>query len=218
MSVRVGQLFDRWEVLAPAGYKEVGKNKKRFRMWECECECGTVRDVSEQSLIRGTSRSCGCWNRERSSEAHTAHGHTASGKTSSEYKAWAAMKARCYNPSNKRYADYGGRGITVDPVWMHDFEAFFEEVGPRPSPRHQIDRIDNDVGYEPGNCEWVLPHQNMTNRRNTRFVEGVPLATLAKEYGIPANTLRFRVLKGWDLDEALTVPVRRKRPNGSGRA
>lgn len=137
------------------------------------------------------------------------------GKKTPEYNAWSHMRERCYNTRDPRYADYGGRGITIDPLW-DDFEVFLSDMGPRPSPRHSLDREDNDLGYGPDNCKWSLPHEQMTNRRNTRLVEGVPLAVLAKDFGIPANTLRFRILKGWDLREALTTPVRRKNPNGAG--
>jgi hypothetical protein len=149
------------------------------------------------------------------------HGATRDGKKTPEYQAWNAMRQRCLNPNNPRYADYGGRGITVDRAY-DDFAAFLADVGPRPSPRHQIDREKNDLGYAPGNCKWSLPHENMTNRRNTRVVETeigpIPLADLAQEFNIPANTLRARILKGWDLKTALITPVRAKQPNGAGRA
>lgn len=150
------------------------------------------------------------------------HGHCSFGRRTPEATAWQNMKARCHNPRNPRYADYGGRGIAVCERWRNSFEAFYEDLGPRPSPKHQIDRIRNEVGYEPGNCEWRLPTENMTNRRNTRFVvvdgEEVPLATIAHLCGVPANTLRARILSGWTLERATSQPPRSKMPNGAGRA
>ena len=146
-------------------------------------------------------------------QANLKHGGTLGGKESPEYCAWKAMRARCLNPRNKRFAQYGGRGIKVCDRWK-DFKNFLADMGLRPSARHSIDRIDNDRGYEPGNCRWALPHQQMTNRSMTRFVvvdgQSVPLATLARQHGIPLNTLRFRVLAGWDIKRALTQPVRPK--------
>jgi len=208
--VGIGDRFGRWEVISEAPVKLVGKNKKRFRQWLCRCVCGVERPVTEHSLKAGTSVSCGCYNRERTVETHTKHGATGT----PEYKAWQKMIERCYNPNNKRYADYGGRGILVSKRWFHSFEEFLKDMGPRPSPRHSLDRIDNDKSYNKNNCQWSLPKTQMTNRRNTRKVGDVPLAELARKHGIPANTLRWRVLRDdWELEDALTTPVRYKRPN-----
>jgi hypothetical protein len=81
-----------------------------------------------------------------------------------EYFAWAAMLSRCHNPANPRYDDYGGRGITVCDRWRADFAAFLADVGRRPSPAHSLDRIDNDRGYEPGNCRWATAYVQARNR------------------------------------------------------
>lgn len=142
------------------------------------------------------------------------HGETIGGTATPEYSAWKSMFARCLNPKNPRFPAYGGRGITICDRWRAGFSAFLEDMGRKPSSRHSLDRVDNELGYTPENCRWALPHEQMTNRSMTRFVEvggeNIPLATLAKEHGIPANTLRFRILKGWPLHEALTRPVRPK--------
>jgi hypothetical protein len=143
------------------------------------------------------------------------HGETLGGRMSPEYCVWKAMLQRCRNPNNPRYASYGGRGIRVCVKWQNDFAAFLLDMGRRPTSRHSIERINNDGDYKPSNCRWELPGRQMVNRRNTRTIhrngKDVPLADLAKKHGIPANTLRFRVLGGWDLERALTQPVRPKR-------
>lgn len=207
----VGSRFGRWLVIDRAASRFYGR--KEQRRWQCRCECGIERDVSELSLKNGSSISCGCYNRERSIAKHTRHGEVLGGRPTPEYHTWQAMLERCRNPRNKRYADYGGRGISVCERWL-SFENFLSDMGRRPSARHSLDREKNELGYSPENCRWALPHTQMTNRRNTRFVEIggqlIPLADLAKQYEIPANTLRFRILKGWDLQEALTKPVRPK--------
>jgi hypothetical protein len=204
----IGFKFNRWTVIAPAK-PYVWRTKVRDR-WLCRCECGTERAVLAIHLKDGRSQSCGCLTRERSSQRHTRHGRCAT----AEYKVWQAMIARCFNPKNPRYADYGERGISVCDEWR-DFAAFYRDLGDRPSSEHSIDRVDNSRGYEPGNCKWSIPHEQMTNRRCTRFVDvdgkQIPLASLAMKHGLPANTLRFRLLKGWPLSAALETPVRPKR-------
>lgn len=182
------------------------------KRWVCLCDCGVRRIVKDASLKVGISTSCGCLTRERSSEVNRTHGRSQSG---SEYSSWCAMIQRCHNPNNTRFKDYGGRGIVVCQKWRDSFEAFLADMGPKPSPRHSIDRIKNSLSYAPGNCQWSLPHTQMTNRRNSFYIavgkRKVPLSDLASEYNIPANTLRGRIVAGWPLKRALYEPVRAKR-------
>lgn len=141
------------------------------------------------------------------------HGETIGGKKTPEYKARQAMKERCKNKNNSRFSKYGGRGISFCDRW-EIFNNFLLDMGRRPSNRHSLDRIDNDGNYEPANCRWALPHVQMTNRSITQFVrvgvDLIPVATLAKNNGIPANTLRFRLKNGWDISRAISEPIRAK--------
>lgn len=219
--IKVGDIFGRWLIVGAAPDRVAGKCHKRFVYFHCRCQCGVEREVIEGSLRSGRSRSCGCLARERSSQVNTVHGAAAGYAMSPEYAVWRAIIARCENQNNKRYADYGGRGIKIDAKWRKDFKAFLSDVGPRPGPKYSIDRRDNDADYAPGNCRWATSRQQMVNRRNTRMVKtpaGIrPLADLAKECGIPANTLRARLELGWSLGAATSTPVRSKAPNGSAR-
>ncbi len=79
--------------------------------------------------------------------------------------------ARCTNPNHKFYKDYGGRGITVCPEWVHDWNAFISDMGPKPAPGYQLDRKDNDRGYSKDNCRWATHAENNRNKRNTIWVE-----------------------------------------------
>jgi hypothetical protein len=178
-----------------------GKKPKRDQRWLFLCDCGNETEADKNDVVRGHTRSCGCLQKEELVERNTIHGHAAGGRVSSEYASWHAMCARCSNPNDKRYADYGARGITVCERWANSFEAFLADMEPKPSPEHQIDRIDNDGHYEPGNCRWAPPLVQQNNRRNNRLltIGGVNATTAehAREAGIPYQVLFRRVEAGW---------------------
>lgn len=81
------------------------------------------------------------------------------------------MLRRCHDKKHPRYEDWGGRGIQVCERWRMDYFAFAADVGERPTPFHQLDRIDNSRGYEPGNVRWATPSQQGLNRRRRRNVK-----------------------------------------------
>ena len=104
--------------------------------------------------------------RQRMSEERTRHGHDPHGKPSKTYQCWRKMRTRCENPNATRYADYGGRGITVCERW-HDFAGFLADMGEQP-PGLTLDRKDNDGNYEPGNCRWATRAEQNRNQRPRR--------------------------------------------------
>jgi len=124
------------------------------------------------------------------------------------------MKSRCNNPRHKHFQHYGGRGITVCPEW-DGFEQFLADMGHRPSPKHSLDRIDNDGNYEPSNCRWALHQIQMSNKSTTvRLTYDGRTESLA-EWGrltnIPADTLRARLKRyGWSVEKTLTTAVASK--------
>lgn len=151
----IGERFASLVVSADAG----SRNLKS--LWKCVCDCGSVVFVAAGDLRNGHTKSCGCTKSARVSAANHIHGLS----RTPEYGAWKNMIARCTDPDNDSWRDYGGRGITVCEEWRGDPIAFYKYVGPRPSGAHSIDRIDNDGNYEPGNVKWSTPEQQATNRR-----------------------------------------------------
>ena len=129
------------------------------------------------------------------------------------------MLNRCRNPRVARYPYYGGRGIRVCDRWQ-SFEAFLADMGERPGPGYQLDRIDNDGHYEPGNCRWVTLRAQRRNRRDVRLLVYNGEARTAAEWddhlGFPRSTVyqRMRVL-GWDVAKAITTPLRLLPPRKS---
>lgn len=121
---------------------------------------------------------------------------------SPEYMSWSRMKQRCYNPNHSNYHNYGGRGIRVCKRWRESFSAFYEDMGPKPAPDYQIDRINNDGNYEPGNCRWITPTENLRNTRRTNLdhekvneirkayqAGGITHKELARRYRVGRSTI-----------------------------
>lgn len=123
------------------------------------------------------------------------------------------MKTRCYNKNELNYKNYGGRGITICPRWLDAFENFYADMGPKPSPEHSIERINNDEPYSPENCKWATPTEQAQNKRNTILITANGFTRPVKEWekitGIPSSTLKARLKYGLSHQDCVTRPVRR---------
>lgn len=161
-------------------------------VYECKCDCGNTTYVRKYNLKNGHTTSCGCFHRKRSSEASTTHGYN----KRPLYSIYKNMKHRCYDPKTKYYSHYGGRGIKICDRWLNDFYEFERDMGKRPSPKHTIDRIDNDGNYEPSNCRWATRKEQSNNTRWNAYVmlNGKRIRTVeaAKELGITIGGLNWR--------------------------
>jgi hypothetical protein len=183
---------------------------RRYHCWLWQCDCGKTTIVAASTVRGGNTRSCGCLMRETSANTlrtlKTTHGMS----KSSEFRIWGLMLHRCTNPNSSAWPRYGGRGITVSERWMR-FETFYADMGPRPSPGHSLDRINNDLGYEPSNVRWATRQEQGRNKRNTYMVtlngKQMSLSEAAQEAGLSHSTVYSRVTRGWSVDRALSTPL-----------
>jgi hypothetical protein len=116
-------------------------------------------------LQSGNVKSCGCQKIALIKKGKRKHGHCSDGVMSTEYYSWAGMIARCTNPKNKAYKYYGGRGITVCERWLHSFQNFISDIGPKPESNWTIERVLVNGNYEPGNCKWATWEEQRLNKR-----------------------------------------------------
>jgi hypothetical protein len=135
-----------------------------------------------------------------------------------EYDVWNAMKQRCHNSKSSGFSKYGARGIAVCEEWRASFESFYRDMGPRPTPQHSIDRIDNQKGYAPENCCWATITQQANNKRATILINGKTLTAIATETGLARKMLETRYYRGLSPEEIMAPPKRAKRNAPSAQA
>ena len=192
----IGVRFGRLTIVRPVKLVEHSE-------WEmlCECDCGNLVHRNNRSLLRlknsGThpcSRKC-----KFSARSHR------------EYWVWLSMIRRCTYTKEPAYKHYGGRGIQVCERWRTSFWNFLADMGERPSPELQLDRIDNDGNYEPGNVRWATIEENANNKRSNRilFLNGVKYTAsrFAKEFGFDSACVLSRMNAGLTGEQIIALPV-----------
>lgn len=201
-AIVVGQQFGRWVILSA----DIGRTKGGKLLCKCKCVCGVGRIVMAESLRSGTSKSCGCLQREIMRSYSTKHGQA----FTSGYNSWSKAKSRCTNPTNKDYSYYGGRGITFCKRW-NKFENFYADMGPMPTG-HTLERVDNSKGYYPGNVKWATRLEQANNQRSNRMIslhgQSQTLAQWSRHTGLNEATIRRRLQLGWSIEKALAAPSR----------
>jgi len=182
-------------------------SKKTF--WLCRCDCGNEKIVRADCLDETKTRSCGCVKRQQDRINLTAnHSHKMAG--THLYQIYYGMRNRCCKSTNKRYAQYGGRGIKVCEEWMQGFILFMTwALASGYKEGLSIDRIDNNGNYEPSNCRWVNNQIQCNNRRTTHLLtlDGKTQSMLqwCEELGIKYSTLKRRLARGLSTEQALKI-------------
>ena len=190
--------FGLWTVIS----RHPENNKRNKPQWICKCACGTQKTISQSSDLRlGKSTNCGCRKAKICGDRSRTHGKC----RTKVYIAWCGIIDRTENPKGDFFYRYGGRGIKMCDRWRNSFQAFYEDMGEPPSPKHSIDRINNDGNYEPNNCQWVPPIKQMGNQTRTikvmvdgqetslrnacklRNLKYLAVYHQIKKYGIPAQ-------------------------------
>lgn len=204
-------------------------NDRHKAVWICACDCGNTRSWTQRHICACQKQCRQCpkekgWNQPHSPRVY-ANGtdvpsYKHGGWNTAEYRIWAIMKDRCGNPKSPQYQRYGGRGIYVCDRWKQSFGNFIEDMGPRPSSNHSIDRIDNDGPYSPDNCRWATRIEQQNNRSTTMRLtynnETHTTTEWAKLVGISSDCIRSRINAGWPVERALAEPPRQpKKPTDS---
>lgn len=209
-----GQVFGRLTVLCRA------PNQGRQTMFLCRCKCtGAEVTVNANSLTRGLTTSCGCIRSEVLRVIKRTHGATIGRERSRTYRCWTNMLTRIRNPKATNYHRYGGRGLQVCKRWL-SFENFLADMGPCP-PGHSIERVNNNLGYVPGNCIWATDLVQQANRCNNVCLElhgeWAIQAEWARRFSMSSSKLSRRLQRGLTMAEiaghvGYVSPVGRRKP------
>jgi hypothetical protein len=209
-AVLAGERYGRFVILGHEFYMR--RTNGNYQRWVvAQCDCGAIGVKCPTKLKMGHVRSCGCLMVETSATINFKDGAS----RHLLYRCWCAMITRCYSTKSEAYSYYGGRGITVCERWQASFWDFVEDMGPRPTPSHEIDRYPNNNGnYEPGNCRWATRVQQMRNTRSTLRLtlngETLSLAEWCERLGLNSVRVASRLRLGWSVERAFTTPVQRQ--------
>lgn len=185
----IGRRFGRLIVLS-----EDKRDSQGIIYYKCLCDCGNQKIIKGTSLRAGTTKSCGCYNREIITKINPDY-------KKKLYSIYRGMKNRCYNKNDKAFCNYGGRGIQISPEWdkYKKFESWAYNNGY--SEGLWIDRIDNDGDYSPDNCRWTTPKKQQNNKRTCKYItingKTQSVTEWAEETGINRSTIYRRIKLGY---------------------
>jgi len=203
-NIKYEQVFGNLTVLGLSLVRRSGPKQKPI--YVCKCQCNKTVEVSEYDLISGHVKSCGC--------IHKKYDESQKGRL---YEIWKNMRRRCSDPLNKRWMNYGGKGIKVCPEW-NDYLVFrCWAYSNGYNDNLTIDRIDLNKDYCPSNCRWTDSFTQMNNTTRNKYLvyqgEMMTLANLARKVGLPYKFIQKRLALGWTVEDAISKP---KRSNSNG--
>jgi hypothetical protein len=194
----------------------VRRDSRGNQYWSFQCDCGGEIVTQAGNARREHTKSCGCLAHEK----RTIHGMYGS----PEYWVWRGMLRRCQDRGEPAFGRYGARGIKVCESWQ-SFASFYADMGPRPSPKHSIDRHPDQNGdYRKDNCRWATQREQMRNCSSNHIVEyrgqRMSLIEACEISGLSERAVRNRIRRGWPVALALSAPIKHGRPAGAcgGRA
>lgn len=203
----IGQRFGKLTVI-----KRLENNYHGNTTWLCKCDCGNEIKVLGYRLTTGQTKSCGCLKSKYKGKQKRIRDII--------HSRYHNMKQRCYNPNEKAYKNYGGRGITVCEEWKQSFEPFYDWAICNGFKEYlTIDRIDNNKGYSPENCRWITRKEQNNNFRKNRLItyngETKTMAQWAEILNIKYKIFSSRFASGWSLDRLFNTPyIPRIKNNG----
>lgn len=207
----VPETFGRLTTIGPVFLMTISQQKSRTSFQVCQCDCGNVVCIRRDYVKNKGTKSCGC-----SKSASGKYPKRTTLSRGNLYSTWCKMRDRCRNVNHHAYATYGGAGVSVCTAWdnlVDGYTNFAAYMGPRPSPKHSIDRYPNRNGnYEPGNVRWATRTEQNRNRRSCRMLtyNGKTQCLMAwcEEYQLAYTVVCNRLNRGWTVEKALTTPIR----------
>ena len=205
----IGKTFGRLTVikidhLIPR-YNKAGGLKGHRIYYLCQCECGNTKIVNRDCLLKGNTKSCGCYKKEFAKSSFSIHNLT----NHRLYNTWAHMKSRCYRTTDKAYKNYGGRGIKICDEWKNNFKAFYDwAMNNGYNDNLTIDRIDVNGNYEPDNCRFITIREKENNKQNNFYItiynRTQTLSEWCKEKNLDYKKIISRIQRGWTIEDAFT--------------
>lgn len=187
-------------------------SKRNEHTWSFLCDCGTIVEKAAYRVVgaRG-AKSCGCKTTTASGNKYIKHGHCSEGKPHPLHTLWRSMIDRCRNPRNSSYKYYGAKGIEVHKAW-YDFRLFIQDIPPRPSSKHTLDRINSKGNYEPSNVRWATAKEQARNRTKSKTYthegKNLSIPELSELSGVHVETIRGRLRRGLTTNQAIIKGVR----------
>ena len=204
LKMSLNKMENRLTYIEPSDKKS--NSGKKYAWYECKCEKKTKKEIIIDAVKSGNTKSCGCLKKPKPIIKHNKC-------YTGEYRSHQNMKSRCYRTTDKYYKDYGGRGIIVCERWLgkKGFENFYKDMGPKPSPKHTLERIKIELNYEPSNCKWATTKEQNRNRTDTHRLEyngqNYCIGEWAERLGLPPYIIYSRIKSGWSSEKALTTPI-----------